>query len=197
METVTTYSQVATTITTARSNKKYPAMFKKSAMSALAIAGVLGAAAVASQRSNADVQADPAAAFSFPQRAVAAQVLRDYPMPGDPHDAEASFNELYGALAGAIGFGALEDEPAERVSQVKSWKIDISRLSPATRILRQYPMPGDPHDAEASFNELYEVEARGLKVSAAPVEPATQRPPLVPAVVVPRPGDPHDDQFSQ
>gem|GEM_PF-3567934 len=199
METTTsTCSQVTATTTRANTNKEYIAVFKKIAISAFAGAAALSVIAVVAQRSSADRLVEPETKFTVSQRAAAAQVLRDYPMPGDPHDAEASFNELFGAVMGASGIEAPEDAPREGQAAVKrDWKIDISQLSPAARILRQYPMPGDPHDAEASFNELYGVETAGIKVSAAVTEPEASRPPLTPAVVLPRPGDPHDDLFTQ
>jgi hypothetical protein len=197
METITnTHSQVAATTSRVNSNREYTAVFKKIAISAVAGAVALSAIAVAAQRSSADRLVEPETKFTVSQRAAAAQVLRQYPMPGDPHDAEASFNELYKAVMGASGIDAPEDALAEPAAK-RDWKIDISQLSPAARILRQYPMPGDPHDAEASFSELFGAETAGLKVSAAVTEPEAQRPPLTPAVVLPRPGDPHDDLYTQ
>ena len=64
-------------------------------------------------------------------RSSAAQVLKDYPLPGDPHDAVASFNELVAEISG--------EAPASVVAAV----------------IRNVPMPGDPHDAAVQMAEWY------------------------------------------
>ena len=135
-------------------------MFKKivlaaGAMSAVAIVG-LGAAGT--PFAHAEPQNEPVSRSS-----AAVQVLRDYPLPGDPHDAVASFNELVAEISG--------EAPASVVAAV----------------IRNFPMPGDAHDAAYSVAELVDGIQRGeISVPALSVEPA------ITAAVVPMPGDPHD-----
>ena len=140
--------------------KEYTTMFKKivlaaSAFSAVAIVG-LGVAG--SPFAHAEPQNEPVSRVS-----AAVQVLRDYPMPGDPHDAVASFNELVEEISGAA--------PSSVVAAV----------------IRNFPLPGDPHDARFSLEELIGAVGSGeITVPALSVEPA------ITAAVVPMPGDPHD-----
>ena len=95
METRKTNRQTAS-VTTTVANKENTAMNRKLAITA-AIAGFAVLIAVTGARqTQADVQGDPVSRTKVFERSVAAQVLRNYPMPGDPHDAIASFNELLG-----------------------------------------------------------------------------------------------------
>ena len=96
-------------------------------------------------------------------RSSAAQVLRDYPLPGDPHDAVASFNELVAEISG--------EAPASVVAAV----------------IRNFPMPGDSHDAAYSVAELVDGVQRG-EISV----PVLSNEPVNAVSIVPMPGDAHD-----
>jgi hypothetical protein len=128
--------------------KEYAAVNKRIVLSAATFAAfaVFGLAVAGGSVARADKLDEPAAAPS------AADVLRTYPLPGDPHDAVASFNEL-------IGVGA---------------------VSVVSEVLRTYPMPGDLHDFGFSMDEL----------TGKSIQPRVTIP--VAASIVPMPGDPHD-----
>lgn len=139
--------------------KENIAMFKRIAIAASAISAVavLGFGIAGSMpNAHAEPLKEPVS------RGSAAQVLRDYPLPGDPHDAVASFNELVVEISGAP-------------------------LAVTAAVIRNFPLPGDPHDARFSVEELIGAVGSGeITVPALSVESQ------VPAYVVPISGDPHD-----
>ncbi len=101
-----------------------------------------------------------------------AYILSSYPMPGDPHDAEASVANLLTSFAG---------DSAGQNFFVRSVTADI---------LRSMPLPYDDHDARAVFDEQYKAAmAKYLPL----IEPKQAETVVVKAaVVVPQPWDPHD-----
>ncbi len=155
-------------------------MFKKIAVAAVMVAAVT-ASVISAGQASARV-GDPIR----PQEQITAQqaerqapdpllafVLSHYPMPGDPHDAEASVGEL---MASYDGGGQDTSDPFIR--------------SVAAEVLRNYPMPGGDDDARASFAELYNTAMAAYRRIVQVEQPVARV--LVPADVVPEPWDPRD-----
>ncbi len=155
-------------------------MFKKIAVAAIVVAAVVASvisAGAATARVGDPIRHQEPISGQQSERQspdpLLAFVLSHYPLPGDPHDAEASVADLMSAYDGG------EQDTSDPFIR-----------SVAAEVLRNYPMPGGDADARASFAELYNTAMASYRPADKVEQPVARV--LVPADVVREPGDPVD-----